>query len=65
MTNGSFISISIKTGIVSHLMTTNKKKRIRKEIRLREIALFLEQFIYEKISLNYFVEKKKNRVSTH
>ncbi len=36
MTNGSFISTSMKTGIVLHLMTTNNKKRIRKEIKLRK-----------------------------
>jgi hypothetical protein len=51
MTNGSFVSTSIKTGIVLQLMTTNnKKKNKRKQIELRENVIILKSVSYTRIS---------------
>jgi hypothetical protein len=51
MTNGSFISTSIKTGIVLQLMTTNNKKKKQKETnRIEENIIILKSVSYTRIS---------------
>jgi hypothetical protein len=51
MTNGSFISTSIKTGIVLQLMTINKKKKKQKERnRIEGNIIILKSVSYTRIS---------------